>query len=59
MDSVWKEGKYGFRFEYNTAVGGVMSRLVETSEPHGLTFVGELQGGWNFSPKMDIYGVYF
>lgn len=42
-----------YRNDYVEAVEGMKKHLVRKSEPSKLTYIGELIGGQNFSPKMD------
>ncbi|XP_077986058.1 endoplasmic reticulum mannosyl-oligosaccharide 1,2-alpha-mannosidase-like isoform X2 [Glandiceps talaboti] len=51
------EGK--FKEEYNSAVDGIQEKLLKESVPNGLTFIGELLSGNNFSPKMDHLVCFF
>ncbi|KAG6611390.1 Endoplasmic reticulum mannosyl-oligosaccharide 1,2-alpha-mannosidase [Phytophthora cinnamomi] len=41
-----------FKTQYMTAVDGIMDKLLGTSKPNGLVFIGELVYG-KFEPKMD------
>ncbi|XP_002737098.1 endoplasmic reticulum mannosyl-oligosaccharide 1,2-alpha-mannosidase-like, partial [Saccoglossus kowalevskii] len=48
-----------FKVEYISAVEGIKDKLVKETIPNGLTFIGELLSGNNFSPKMDHLVCFF
>jgi hypothetical protein len=52
-----RRSRVGNATGHSQAMQGVRKHLLRKSVPHGLTYVGELLNGHEFSPKMVCHGV--